>query len=483
MKFKRLSLQIRIFLSMLVLVIIASALIIGVTVEQYREQALDYHIKRLQRKENAIKRDIEYELRNTTWTVETKRLPNIFRDKIYEIADVHGMEVYLYDLQGKLLKTSKASFIRDTTLKPIPKPILTELQNGVSHRVVKDLITSGKTYKSSFSYIYDNKFNAIGILNISYLQESLFFYKELREFLARISGVFLLIIILAIALAYFLSRYITHPIKTVIDKMNRIHFSSKNEKIALEGGSVEINNLVYAFNSMIDQLEESAVKLARSEREHAWREMAKQVAHEIKNPLTPMRLSVQSFQRRFDPNDPDAKEKIAEFSHTIIQQIDTMTSIASAFSDFAKMPTVHKEALDVVDVVKHAVDIFSEDYISFYSEKEIIMAQLDKTQLVRVITNLVTNANQALEDYPHPRIEIRVKDLGQFVEITVTDNGKGIPDTVKEKVFEPKFTTKTSGMGLGLPMIKNIIEAYSGTISFISEPDKGTVFIVKLPKE
>ena len=483
MKIKRLSLQIRIFLSMLFLVIVASVLIIGVTVQQYREQALDYHIKRLQRKENAIKRDINYELANTTWTVETSRLPNIFRDKIYEIADVHGMEVYLYDLKGKLLKTSRASFIKDTTLKPISKDILKELQNDVEHRVVKNLVSNNKTYKSSFSYIYDNKYNTIGILNISYLQESRFFQKELKEFLVRISGVFLLILSIAVVMAYFLSRYITKSIKTVIDKMNQTHFSSQNEKIELQGGSEEIHNLVNAFNSMIDQLEDSAVKLAKSEREHAWREMAKQVAHEIKNPLTPMRLSVQSFQRRFDPADPDAKEKVAEFSQTIIQQIDTMTSIASAFSDFAKMPVAHKEPLNVVEVVKHAVDIFSESYISFFSEEDEIIARLDKTQLIRVITNLVTNANQALIGHSNPKIEVRIRDLNDKVEISVADNGKGISEAVKEKVFEPKFTTKTSGMGLGLPMVKNIVEAYGGSISFISEVDKGTVFTVQFPKE
>ncbi len=467
---------------MLLLVVIASALIIGITVQQYREQALDYHIKRLQRKENAIKRDIAYELANTTWTVETKSLPNIFRDKIYEIADVHGMEVYLFDLNGRLLKTSRASFIKDTTLKPISKSILNELQNDVHHRVVKDLVFNHRTYKSSFSYIYDSKYNAIGILNISYLQESLFFQKELTEFLARISGVFLLILALAIGLAYLLSRYITRSIKTVIDKMNQTRFSSQNEKIELQGGSEEIQNLVRAFNSMIDQLEDSAVKLAKSEREHAWREMAKQVAHEIKNPLTPMRLSVQSFQRRFDPNDPDAKEKLVDFSNTIIQQIDTMTSIASAFSDFAKMPTAHREPLNVVEVAKYAVDIFSEKYISFFSEQERIIANLDKTQLIRVVTNLVTNANQALLDQENPTIEVHIRDLGEQVEISVADNGKGIADAVKEKVFEPKFTTKTSGMGLGLPMVKNIVEAYGGSIQFISELDKGTVFTVRFPK-
>jgi len=482
MLIKRLSLQIRIFLSMLLVVIIASVSIIVVTVFQYKEQAHDYHIKRLERKENAIKRDIEYELMNTTWTVETSKLSNIFRDKIYEIADVHGMEVYLYDLEGKLLKTSRASFVKETNHNPISKKTLQLLKDTLNHRLVINLEFEKKAYKSSYSYVYDSKFTPIGILNISYLEESKFLNNELNEFLARILGVFLFVFFIAIVLAYFLSRYITRSIKTVIEKMNQTHFSSQNERIEIKGGSEEIHNLVNAYNSMIDQLEESAVKLAKSEREHAWREMAKQVAHEIKNPLTPMRLSVQSFQRRFDPNDPEAKEKVSEFSQTIIQQIDTMTAIASAFSDFAKMPTAKRESLNIVDIVKHAVDIFSENYISFFSEKDTIIAHLDKTQLIRIITNLVTNANQALTEVDNPKIEVQIREKSQFVEISVADNGKGITEAVKDRVFEPKFTTKTSGMGLGLPMVKNIVEAYGGSISFITEESKGTVFTVKFPK-
>lgn len=482
MKLKRLSLQLRIFLSMLLVVIIASASIIVVTIYQYSEQAHDYHIKRLERKESAIKRDIEYELLNTTWMVETSKLSNIFRDKIYEIADVHGLEVYLFDLDGSLLKTSRASFINDATQKIISKNVLDSLKNNLEHRLVTDLVFDDKPYKSSYSYIYDNKFTPIGVLNVSYLEESQFFQNELNEFLSRIFWVILFVFFIAIILAYFLSRYITRSIKTVIEKMNQTHFTSQNEKIEIKGGSEEIHNLVNAFNSMIDQLEESAVKLAISEREHAWREMAKQVAHEIKNPLTPMRLTVQSFQRKFDPLDPQAKEKLAEFSHTIIQSIDTMSSIASAFSDFAKMPTAKKERLNVVEVVKYAVDVFSETYISFFSEKELIVAQFDKTQLIRVITNLVTNANQALSEVDNPKIEVHIREDEQCVEISVADNGRGIADPVKDKVFEPKFTTKTSGMGLGLPMVKNIVEAYAGSISFISEEAKGTVFTVRFPK-
>ena len=237
-----------------------------------------------------------------------------------------------------------------------------------------------------------------------------------------------------------------------------------------------------SYNSKIDELEESATKLARSEREQAWREMAKQVAHEIKNPLTPMRLSVQSFERKFDPKSEDATVKMKEFSDSMIQQIDTMSNIASAFSNFAKMPAQQNETLNVVNIVKLALDIFHEDYIHFISDEEEIVAKLDRTQLIRVVTNLVKNAIQAMKEVDSPRILVTVASEGDKVKISVADNGIGIEDEVKEKIFEPKFTTKTSGMGLGLGMVKNIVENYHGNIEFTSQVGKGTVFSVKFPK-
>ena len=484
MKDKRLSLQIRIFFSMLLIVLIASVLIIGVTLIQNRKQAKDYHIKRLNRKEAAINRSISEHLKVTTWFVESKNLKYIFKDAIFTISNIHGLEINFFDFKGNLILSSAKSIVKNPVPKVVSPDILSKLEKDVvRHSFVNETNKDGSVYRTSYSYVYDNKNNPIAILSIPYIEESKSHELQLSDFLKRITFIFLLVLLIATFIAYFLSRYITLPIKTIADKMDETGLNHRNEKIEIKGGSEEIHNLVGAYNSMIDKLEESAVKLAKSEREQAWREMAKQVAHEIKNPLTPMRLSVQSFQRRFDPKDVDAKEKINEFSQTIIQQIDTMGSIASAFSNFAKMPVAHKVPLDVVDVVKHAVDVFSEPYISFFSEKESIIIPLDKTQLVRVITNLVTNANQALSLDKDPKIEVSTQDDSNQVKIIVADNGKGIAPAVESRIFEPKFTTKTSGMGLGLPMVKNIIEAYGGTISFVSEEGRGTVFTVIFPKK
>tara|TARA_B100001167_G_C16741515_1_gene291254 strand:- start:286 stop:1194 length:909 start_codon:yes stop_codon:yes gene_type:complete len=292
-------------------------------------------------------------------------------------------------------------------------------------------------------------------------------------------------ILIAIVLAYFLSKYITRSLKTVSDKINETRLNKRNLKIVLEENTTqEISNLVKAYNAMIDELENSAAQLAASEREAAWREMAKQVAHEIKNPLTPMRLTVQSFQRKFDPSDPNIHKKLNEYSDTLIQQIDTMSSIASAFSTYAKMPAQQDETLDVVKITKLALDIFNEDYIHFFSEAEEIVAKFDRTQLIRVITNLVKNGIQAIEQkQPEiPRINVRVFSNKDEVCISVEDNGIGISEKNKPLVFEPKFTTKSSGMGLGLAMVKKIVNTYKGEISFESKAGEGTTFQVVFPK-
>ncbi|TYP99954.1 phospho-acceptor domain-containing protein [Tenacibaculum adriaticum] len=484
MNLNNISLRIRIFLSMILLVLLASVLIALVTIYQYDEQTKDYNIQRFGRKESSTRHDIEIELkRKTTYLVNTENLSKIFQDRIYDIATVHNLTISMYDMNGNLLKSSIPFDFEKIDETPLSEEVVNELGNNSNHKIFKSRTEKGITYQSSYTYINDPRFKRIGILELRIAQDNEEQKTELREFMLRLLLVYLLMLLIAIALAYFLSSYITRSIQTISEKIKETRLNKRNEKITLDSASSEINSLVDAYNNMIDQLEDSAVKLAQSEREQAWREMAKQVAHEIKNPLTPMRLSVQSFHRKFDPKDPEVREKMTEYSDTLIQQIDVMSSIASAFSDFAKMPSQRKEELDVVDVVKHALDIFHEDYIHYYPQEKELYANLDKTQLIRVITNLVKNAIQAIKiNEKNPKIEVKVASEGNNVVITVSDNGKGISDKNKELIFEPKFTTKSSGMGLGLPMIKNIIEAYNGTISFTSTEGIGTVFTIILPK-
>ncbi|SDE45982.1 sensor histidine kinase [Ulvibacter litoralis] len=478
------SFRFRIFLSMLLLLLGASILIAMVTIYQYREEAKDYHKERLLRKEENIRKNIDFILKNTTYPVETDKIPLIFKEKIYELKAIHNLEMYLYDLEGNYLKSSKASFYFDSTDTKMKSYALQALEKSPTKSFIEEFEEDGKEYRSSYTYITDMHFKPLAILNLPYIEDDGFIKRELRENLSRLGIAYFFMMLIAIGLAYFLSKYITRSLNDISEIITKTRLNKRNKKILITDTSQEITTLVSAYNRMIDELENSAAQLAASEREAAWREMAKQVAHEIKNPLTPMRLTVQSFQRKFDPTAPDIEQKLKEYSNTLIQQIDTMSSIASAFSTYATMPAQKDETLNIVKITKLSLDIFNEEYIYFFSEEDEIIAKFDRTQLIRVITNLIKNSIQAIEQKnpEEPRIEVRVASEGPLVAITITDNGIGISEENREKVFEPKFTTKSSGMGLGLAMVKNIVETYQGVITLESNEAQGATFKVVFPR-
>ena len=208
--------------------------------------------------------------------------------------------------------------------------------------------------------------------------------------------------------------------------------------------------------------------------------MARQVAHEIKNPLTPMRLTVQSFQRKFRPDMTEASSEVEAFSQTLLEQIDTMSEVANAFSDFATLPQAKKAKVDLVEATRKAINVFDRDQILFSTEKEQVYHQLDRSQWIRVMTNLVHNAFQSVPEKRNPEISINIQNTKMATTILIEDNGSGIPNALKDKIFEPKFTTKSGGMGLGLGIVKNIINSHQGEISFETNPMGGTTFKVYL---
>lgn len=476
------SLRSRIFVAMISLIIVASMLIAGVTIYQYREQSNEYHQRRLERKEIQLQTSIAYVLQNTYYPTDEAYLDSIFRNEIYQIADVQNVNFNIFDLSGNLVLSSTPDFDLIKSEHIVDKQLLLELHNSPDKRYIQKIVNKKGHFRSLFTYIIDAQFKPIGILNLPYFDDDSLSSMELRAFLVRLVQVYFVMFLIAILMAFLVSKYITKSLGKISYKMSRTRLNKTNEKINVSGSGREITNLVNAYNNMVDKLEISAEKLAKSEREQAWREMAKQVAHEIKNPLTPMRLTVQSFQRKHSNGTPPGSDEINDFSHTLIQQIDTMTSIASAFSNFAQMPAQQSEQLDVVKITKLALDIFKEKNIQFSSSHPEILATFDRTQLIRVVTNLLKNAVQACGNHPNPLISVSVTTDHNEVIIEVSDNGIGIEQENKTKIFEPKFTTKSSGMGLGLAMIKNILETYDGSITFVSKPNKKTTFTVVFPQ-
>jgi two-component system nitrogen regulation sensor histidine kinase NtrY len=381
-----------------------------------------------------------------------------------------------------LLKSSKESFSVEKNPPIISKFILRLVNASIEKRFVEVKTINGIKYRSAFSLIKNKKFKPIGILKLPNIPDDGYYEKELNDFLIYLAQVYTFMIVMAFGFAYFLSSFITKPINDFAEKLSITSLNHNNEKIPFSAKIKEINLLLLAYNRMIEELERNAIKLAQNERDLAWREMAKQVAHEIKNPLTPMRLTIQSFQRRFNPEDPNYRQKLNDFSESLVQQIDTMSSVASAFSNFASMPTQKNETVNIVEVIELTLDIFNEDYIVLKSPENEIITKIDRTQIIRVITNLVKNATQAIpEDQQNKMILVTINRIKDTVVISIADNGTGIDPEHIDNIFEPKFTTKNSGMGLGLGIIKNIIENYNGTITFETEMGKGTTFTILLP--
>ena len=385
-------------------------------------------------------------------------------------------------MKGDLIKTSNIkSDFNGGNVNKISDEIINKFQNDNITRYIENN-SNNKNYKIAYNLLQDISGKAIGILYVPYYEFEFVNYNELKSFSLKIGLVYFNIIIIATFFAYFLSRYITKPLFQISNKLKELNLTKSKDKIILNKPPKELAVLVDSYNLMIDQLENSALKLAQSERENAWREMAKQVAHEIKNPLTPMRLSIQSFQRNFNSNSDDKKKKIDEFSNTLIQQIDVMSSIANAFSDFAKMPEQNKELLNLNELIQSALDIFDSNFINFISESDFILVNLDKAQFIRIITNLVKNAIQSIPEKRTPVIDIYLFENSDNVIIKISDNGCGISEEIKDKVFEPKFTTKSSGMGLGLSIISSIVKSFNGKIEFESKKDIGTTFSLTFPK-
>jgi len=476
----KVSLRIRIFLAMLLLVGLASVLIGVVTAKQYKKQTKEYYNSRFERKESAAQKNINYELENTIYPAAQQFLGFIFRERIYEIATIHKMKMSIYDLNGQLKINSFEPWFR-LAQKNIDLDVLKNLKKKEKLEGSVSL-ESGKISQLSYSYIRDRNLNKVGILRVEYIQDNTQEEQQLSLFLNKLFLVYGAMLVLAIILAYFLSSYITRSLKTISEKIQETKLLEKNERIDVKGTTSEIASIVDSYNHMIDELEKSAEKLAKSEREQAWREMAKQVAHEIKNPLTPMKLTVQSFERTFDPTEEGIHEKVKDYAQMLIQQIDVMTSIATSFSDFARMPMKNIQNIELVSVVKSSIDLFYENDIEFNTSDDEVYLNLDKNQITRVLNNLIKNAIQATESVEAATIEVALENKTNEVVVCVKDNGKGISELDKEFIFEPKFTTKTSGMGLGLPMVKNIIEAYGGIVHFKSVLGEGTIFKIILPK-
>lgn len=404
---------------------------------------------------------------------------------LQKLSSVFLTDINLYDRSGYLLASSRPKVYDIGLVSEQMNPVaLSQLRKHKKSEYFHQERIGNLDYLSGYIPFYGNDGNLLAYLNLQHFGQQKGFEDQIQQFLVAIMNVFILLLALSIIVAIFVSTWVTSPLRILQQNFAKVQLGKYNQPI-LYAASDEIGILVKDYNQKLEELAYAAQQLAQSERESAWREMAKQVAHEIKNPLTPMKLSLQQLQRVFNPGDPDSKQKLDKVANSIIDQIDALAKIANEFSNFAKMPKAHEVNLDLIPLIESVIVVFTQEAsaeITFRSEVESCPVHADQDLMLRVFNNLVKNAIQAIPSDRKGKIEILLTSGEKCWIVEIRDNGVGISEDQQSKLFVPYFTTKSTGTGLGLAMVKQIVEMHGGKITF-ETAETGTSFFVELRKE
>ena len=398
---------------------------------------------------------------------------------------VFNIDINLYDKKGNLLASSRSQVLEKGLMgSKMNNDAFMEMVVQKGGRFIhKESIGELSYYSAYVPFTNDNN-ELLAYINLPYFTKQSALKKEIYTIIVAVVNIYFFLILLSIIVAIFISNNITKPLQLIQERFKAIDLGKKNEPIEYKSQD-EIGSLIKEYNRMVSELSENAEKLAKSERESAWREMAKQIAHEIKNPLTPMKLSVQYLQKAWKDEIPDFDKRLEKFSNSLISQINNLSSIATEFSNFAKMPRTREEQVDIIAKLTDSISLLENTAnvkftTNFKGEELYVLA--DKEQLLIILSNLIKNAIQAIPKSRDGLIDISVDEIGDYIKVIITDNGTGIPDELEDKLFIPNFTTKTSGMGLGLAIVKNMVENSGGEIWYKTKLNEGTSFFVTFPK-
>jgi nitrogen fixation/metabolism regulation signal transduction histidine kinase len=399
-------------------------------------------------------------------------------------SDIYMTDLNYYDVNGGLQGSSRpVIFSKGLLSKNIHPAAFFALKTNKSVAHIQTETIGNLTYLSAYIPLYDHNKSVFGYLNVQHFDQQTLFENQIQQFFIAIINVFMLLLVVSIVGAIAISSWITAPLRMIQKHFNRVAFGKSNQPITYEADD-EIGDLLAAYNRKLADLEAAAVLLAQSEREGAWREMAKQVAHEIKNPLTPMKLRIQQLERVFDPTDPDAKQKIQQVTRSIVEQIDSLADIANAFSSFAQFPDPKLQPVSLFELVQGVAQIFESEHavdFNLSTPSSSIIIDGDSTQLIRVFNNLFANSIQAVDFGKKAIISIDFEQQVGTIIIRIKDNGNGIPDEQLDTIFEPYFTTKSTGTGLGLALVKQLISGHQGTITVETTSENGTTFMLVFP--
>jgi two-component system, NtrC family, nitrogen regulation sensor histidine kinase NtrY len=400
-----------------------------------------------------------------------------------DLSNVLFSDITVYDRTGMLLASSRPQVFSSGLLGQRMDPVAyTRLViAGMSEFVHQESIGTAQ-YQSAYMPLRDRRGSVLGYLALPSFADQRQQEQERSGVLVAVVNLFVLLFALSVLVALFISNWTTRPLDLLKRSLSAVDLQGQNTPLPYRGKD-EVGQLVEVYNRKVEELRLSADRLARSERESAWKEMARQVAHEIKNPLTPMKLNIQHFQHTWDPNAPNARERLDRFSNNLVEQIDVLSRIANEFSHFAQMPPAHPTDLDLAEVADAAVQLFANTPGCPVNLRATgpLPVTADREHLLRTFNNLIKNAQQAIPEDREGQVEVLVHSNGKEAIAEVRDNGSGIAADSIDHVFVPRFTTKSSGMGLGLPMVKRMVENAGGRVWFTTEEGKGTSFFIALP--
>lgn len=430
-------------------------------------------------------------LRNVVITVENENIKeydfansNELGAFINQIADFYDTDITLFNKEGKVMASSIAKIYDEGVISTMMHPnayyhlkLLRESQFSQNEHIAL------LQFQAAYAPIFKNKSEVLGYLQLPYFSQQADLLTEISSIIVGFINLYVVLFIIIGVIAYLVSRNISYPLTLIQQKLSKTVLGEKNEPISWHRED-EIGELVKQYNSMIGQLEESARKLAETEREGAWREIARQIAHEIKNPLTPMKLSIQHLQRAYKNQDANIEDKLNRTTNLLINQIDTLSELANEFSSYAKMPAPNYEPISVQNALEEIISLYSINTETVLTLDCSVISELvfDRSYFSRSIGNIIKNAIQAIPEETRGRVDITATEDTENIIIVVKDNGSGMTAEQASQIFKPYFSTKISGMGLGLPIVKNMIESGKGTITFTSVPGQGTTFVITLPK-
>ncbi|HVV56226.1 MAG TPA: ATP-binding protein, partial [Mucilaginibacter sp.] len=405
--------------------------------------------------------------------------------KFDEFANTYSADLTLFDTNGNELVSTQPKIYDDKLIaRKINARAYIYLNRLQKSGFINNEIVGLLHYKAAYAPVKDSKQRTLGYLQLPYFANEADYTSRVGSLLNAMINIYALIFIAIGLLAIIIARQITNPLNIIQYSLSKTIYGQKNEPIKWERND-EIGALVKEYNNMIAALERSAQKLAQSERESAWREMAKQVAHEIKNPLTPLKLGLQLLEKSWKDKDPKFDQKFERFSKSFVEQIESLSSIASEFSAFAKMPETRIERIDIFEVLTQVVTTFRQmenTRIVYHAPETSFYINADRDQLLRCFNNLLKNAIEATPQDREGVIEINYLITNKSILLSIKDNGSGIPENLRGKIFEPNFTTKSSGTGLGLAFVKNSVENAGGKVWFETAIGAGTTFYFSLPE-